>query len=96
MKEERLPQKMLEWCPPGRRRKDLETHGCRSNNWNQKEGNEQHGMDQQGRMEKENKTLGTERSENINTLYINKKLAIIIRHTKTSIENRILRQIFGP
>ena len=29
-------------------------------------------MDRQGRMEKENKILGTERCENIGALYINK------------------------
>ena len=29
-------------------------------------------MDRQGRMKKENKTLGTERCENIDTLHINK------------------------
>ena len=43
-----------------------------SNNQNEREGNYQHGMDRQGIMEKENKTLGTERCENIDTLYINK------------------------
>ena len=43
-----------------------------SNNWNEREGNYQHGMDRQGRMEKENKNLGTERFENIDILYINK------------------------
>ena len=35
-------------------------------------------MDRQGRMEKENKTLGTERCENIDTLHINKNIIIII------------------
>ena len=35
-------------------------------------------MDQKGRMEKENKTLGTGRCENIDTLYIHKIIIIII------------------
>ena len=34
-------------------------------------------MDRQGRMEKENKTLGTERYENIDCLYINKYIFIV-------------------
>ena len=34
-------------------------------------------MDREGRMEKKNKTLGTERCENIDTLYINKIIIII-------------------
>ena len=34
--------------------------------------------DPQGRMEKENKTLATERCKNIDTLYINKIIIIII------------------
>ena len=46
-----------------------------SNNRNVIEGNAQHGMGRQRRMEKENeiKTLGTEISTNIENLYINKK-----------------------
>ena len=52
MEEERLPRKILEWCPPGRRRK-----GRPRNSWMQevtgmREGNEQLGMGRQGRMEK--------------------------------------------
>ena len=43
-----------------------------SNNWNERDGNQQNAMDLQGKMENENKTLGTERSENINSLYVNK------------------------
>ena len=43
-----------------------------SNNRNEIDGNYQHGMDCQRRMEKKNKTLGTERCANIDTLYINK------------------------
>ena len=39
-----------------------------SNNWNEKEGNQQHGMGRQGRMENKNRTLGTEICENIDTL----------------------------
>ena len=35
-------------------------------------------MDQQGRMEKENKTVGTERCKNIDTPYRNKIIIIII------------------
>ena len=31
-----------------------------SNNWNERKGNNQHGMDRQGGMEKGNKTLVTE------------------------------------
>ena len=42
-----------------------------SNNWNERNRNEQHGVYRQGRVEKENKTLGAEICENINTLYIN-------------------------
>jgi hypothetical protein len=39
-------------------------------------------MNCQGRVEKKNKikTLGTERCENIDTLYINKIVIIIIKH----------------
>ena len=33
-------------------------------------------MDQQGRMEKENKTVGTERCEKNNMLYINKYIKL--------------------
>ena len=43
------------------------------NSWNEREGSQPRGMDQQERMEKENKTLSTERCENIDTLYINNK-----------------------
>ena len=39
---------------------------------NERDGNQQNAMDLQGKMENENKTLGTERSENINSLYVNK------------------------
>ena len=35
-------------------------------------------MNRQGRMEKENKTLGTERRENIDTLYIEKLLLLLL------------------
>ena len=43
-------------------------------------------MDCQGRMKKENKTLGTERCENIDTLYINTIIIITI----------IIKIIIGP
>ena len=56
-----------------------------SNNGNEREGNQQHGMDRQGRMKKENKTLGTERCKNIETLYIIIIIIIIItRHSASS------------
>ena len=48
------------------------------NKWNEKEGNELHGMDRQGKMDKENKSLGTERCENIDTLYIKMMVMIMI------------------
>ena len=35
-----------------------------------KKGSKQHGVDRQGWMEKKNKTIGTERCENIDILYI--------------------------
>jgi hypothetical protein len=35
------------------------------------------GMDRQGRKEKKNKTVGTERSENIDSLYINKIIIFV-------------------
>ena len=41
---------------------------ARRNNWSERE---EHGMDQEGIMEKINKALGTERCECIDTLYIN-------------------------
>ena len=41
-----------------------------SNNRDKREGNKQLRMDLQGRMEMENKTLVTERYENIDTMYI--------------------------
>ena len=44
------------------------------NNGNEREGNYKHGMGRQGRMEKENKTLGTGRCEKIETLYLNRNL----------------------
>ena len=49
MNAEKLPQKS--WRE--RKREDLE---IRSNSWNKREGNSQHGMDRQRRMEKKNKT----------------------------------------
>ena len=45
-----------------------------SNNWKEREGNYLSGMDRQGRMEKENTILRTERCENVDTLYINIKM----------------------
>ena len=44
-----------------------------SNNWKEREGNKQHGMDGRGGMLNKNETLATERCENIDTLYINIK-----------------------
>ena len=49
--------------------------GCR--NWDAREGNLRV-MDSQRRMSKENKNLGTDRYENIYTLYIHKIIIIII------------------
>ena len=70
--------KILEWCPPGRRRR---IKGRPRNSWMQEgtigmreKGINKHEMDRQGRMEKENKTLSTERCVNVNILYINKKI----------------------
>ena len=40
------------------------------NNWSEREGNYEHGMYRQGRMEKENKILGTGRCKNIDNQYI--------------------------
>ena len=48
------------------------------NNWNERKGNWQHGMDRQGRMVKENKTLGTEIRVKNDNLYINKTLLIFL------------------
>ena len=60
MNEQRLPRKILEWYPPGRRRK-----GRPRNSWIQDlTGMREKGMDRQGRMEKENKTLGTKICKN--------------------------------
>ena len=44
---------------------------ARSNNSNEREGNYQHGMDRKARMVKNNKSLDTERRENIYTLQLN-------------------------
>ena len=49
--------------------------GAESNNWNEREGNQQHGMDRQGRMKKENKTLGT---ENVKTLKLCTLLLLLL------------------
>ena len=68
MSEVRLPRKILEWYPPERRRRKERP----LNSWMQEvttgEGNWTHGMDRERRMEKKNKTLGTERYANIDTL----------------------------
>ena len=42
-----------------------------SNNWNEREGNKQHGLDQQVKMEQENKISGRKRCEYIHTLCTN-------------------------
>jgi hypothetical protein len=49
-----------------------------SSNWNKREENE---MDRQGRMEMENKTLGTDICANIVTLYVNTRKVIIVKHS---------------
>ena len=78
MNEERLPQKIVEYCyledeeEEEEKRKTSKFMDLGSNNWNERAGNYQYGMDRQGRKEKENKTFDTERCENIDTLYINK------------------------
>ena len=63
--EERLPRRVLKWCPPGRIRRKVKISkfmcSGREGNWK--------GMDQKGRVEKENNTLGTERCENIYTVH---------------------------
>ena len=41
-------------------------------------GIKQQGMDRQERMEKANKTLGTEKCENIYTLYINNNFLLLL------------------
>ena len=48
-----------------------------SNNWNESEGNK-HVIDRQERMENADKTLGIERCENIDNLYIKIFIIIII------------------
>ena len=49
-----------------------------SNNWNERERNYERGRNRHGGMEKENKTLGTEICENIDTLCINIFYIIIV------------------
>ena len=44
-------------------------------------------MDRKGRMEKENKTLGIERCENIDTLYINKYRKLTLKNFMSSLMN---------
>ena len=55
-----------------KKRKTSKFVGAGSNR-NEKGWDQQHGKDRQKRIEKENKTSGTERCENIETLYVNKK-----------------------
>ena len=62
----------LEKCWKKKKRKTSKFVDAGINNRNEREGTSQHGMGQQRRMEKKNKTLGTERCANIYTLYINK------------------------
>ena len=75
MNEERLPGNILEGCLPGRRRR---RKGRLRNSWMQevttgmKEKVIINNMEWIDRMDKRNKTLGKERCENIDTLYINK------------------------
>ena len=73
MNEERLPRKILEWCPVWKKKKNKKEKTSKfvdagSNNWNETKGNYQHEMYRQGRMEQENKTLGIERQEIVYTL----------------------------
>ena len=84
--EEKLTKRILEWCPPGRRKKGKisKVVDAGGYNRNESEGNWRLGVDRQGRVEKENKfTLGTNRCENIKNLYINKKK--IGQHKKESL-----------
>ena len=72
LNEERLPRKILEWCPPGRRRKGRHGHL-----WIQEvmTGMRKKGINSMEWIDREDVlilTLGTERCENIDTLYINK------------------------
>ena len=76
-----LPQKILDWCAPGRRRK-----GRPRNSWMQeittgmREKGIKLGTSQQRRMEKKNeiKTLDPERRANIKTLYIRLLILLLI------------------
>ena len=49
-----------------------------SDNWNEREGNQQHEIGRQARMEEENKTLGTKSYENIDTLHKSISIYFII------------------
>ena len=51
-------------------------------------------MDRQGRMEKENKTLRTERCENIDTLYINKQIKLNIDKFQSNDQPEDQRKVF--
>ena len=69
MNEERRPQQILEWCPPGRRRR-RKRKGKPRNSWKHKvtaRMTDKDGLDWQGRIEKKNKikTLGTEICEKL-------------------------------
>ena len=80
MDEEMLPRKTFEWCPPGRRRRERPWNSLIAGGYNTNEGvrgggeNWRLGVGRQEGVEKENKTLGTERCENIKNLYINKNI----------------------
>ena len=87
MEKERLPRKTLEWCPPGTRRK-----GRPRISWMQevKRGLRKRGIGdlvQQGGVEKENKTSGTEICENSKNLDIIKYYYIDTKQSYHSQNN---------
>ena len=84
MEEERLPRKILEWCPLGRG-----TKGRPRNSWmlkvttemREREIGDLEWVDRDGWKKKikiKKYSLGTERCENIKNLYTNKEIIIII------------------
>ena len=76
MDEERLPRKILEWCPPGKQRKGRTrkswmqeiTTGMREMGINNLEWVDGEGSENKNKI----KTLGTERRENIKNMCKNK------------------------
>ena len=70
MNDKRLPKKngmVSTWKM--KKRKPWKFVHTGSNNWNERDGNYQHGMNRQGNNEEENKILGTERCKNIDSRY---------------------------